>query len=119
MPHAACDEYTDRGEGEHRNKEVKCGLAADRISDHRYFAHLFRLDLHATAYNLIIHTRGEVVDPLRDSTIEDLPADALTGHRRRPWHNRRQHEQDDHADRQRGLKGLPGTSGSCPATHTS
>jgi hypothetical protein len=36
-------------------------LLADRLSDHRYFANLFRLYLHTAAYNLlarIIHKIG-------------------------------------------------------------
>ena len=35
MPAACYDEYADRGEGENRNKEMKCGFQADRLSDHR------------------------------------------------------------------------------------
>lgn len=111
MPHGAYDEYADRGESENRNKELKCGLVADRLSDHRYFANLFRLYLHATAYNLLVRMRHEVVDPLPDPTQEHAlservqeellpqqaegktPAEALTGRRRRQWHNRRrQHD---------------------------
>ena len=42
MPGAAYDDYADRGESENRNKELKRGLEADRLSDHRYFANLFR-----------------------------------------------------------------------------
>jgi hypothetical protein len=40
MPGAAYDAYADRGESENRNKELKVGLSADRLSDHRYFANL-------------------------------------------------------------------------------
>ena len=29
------DEYSERGESENRNKELKCELCADRLSDHR------------------------------------------------------------------------------------
>ena len=36
LPQAAYDEYANRGESENRNKEIKCGLEADRLSDHRY-----------------------------------------------------------------------------------
>ena len=43
LPGAA---YADRGESENRNKELKRGLQADRLSDHRYFANLFRRYLH-------------------------------------------------------------------------
>jgi hypothetical protein len=107
LPHGAYDEYADRGESENRNKELKCGLRADRLSDHRYFANLFRLYLHTMAHNLLVRMRHEVVDPLPESTagdsiseqdqqellpqqIEDgLPPEALTGRRRRQWHNRR------------------------------
>jgi hypothetical protein len=45
LPQATYDEYTERGESENRNKELKCGLQADRLSDHRYMANLFRLYL--------------------------------------------------------------------------
>jgi hypothetical protein len=98
MPDGCYDEYTDRGESENRNKELKCGLQADRLSDHRYFANLFRLYMHATAYNLLIHMRNEVVDPppepaATESYLEPdkqpVPTEALAGHRRRQWHNRR------------------------------
>ncbi len=34
---------------ENRNKELKTGLRADRLSDHRYFANLIRLYLHTAA----------------------------------------------------------------------
>jgi len=46
LPAATYDAYADRGESENRNKELKCGLQADRAGDHRYFANLFRLYLH-------------------------------------------------------------------------
>jgi hypothetical protein len=42
LPGAAYDEYADRGESENRNKELKCGLQADRLSDHRYMDHGYR-----------------------------------------------------------------------------
>lgn len=35
LPGAVYDAYADRGESENRNKELKRGLAADRLSDHR------------------------------------------------------------------------------------
>ncbi len=31
---------------------------ADRLSDHRYLANLFRLYLHTMALNLLAHSRG-------------------------------------------------------------
>ena len=63
LPQATYDEYTERGESENRNKEFKCGLQADRLSDHRYMANLFRLYLHAAAANLLVRVRGVVADP--------------------------------------------------------
>jgi hypothetical protein len=93
MPGAAYDAYADRGESENRNKELKCGLLADRLSDHRYFANLFRLYLHAAAYNLLVRMRLEVADPPREPKGNELPAEALSGRRRRQWHNnRRKHD---------------------------
>ena len=41
-PAATYDEYAERGESENRNKELKRGLSADRLSDHRYMANLYR-----------------------------------------------------------------------------
>ena len=34
MPEGVYDEYSERGESENRNKELKCELCADRLSDH-------------------------------------------------------------------------------------
>ena len=102
MPAGCYDEYADRGESENRNKELKCGLQADRLSDHRYFANLFRLYLHATAHNLLVRMRRIVVEPPTDpvainsfgeATEPDVPVEALAGRRRRQWHNhRREHD---------------------------
>jgi hypothetical protein len=102
MPAACYDEYADRGESENRNKELKCGLQADRLSDHRYFANLFRLYLHATAHNLLVRSRHVVVDPpaepaainfVGEAAEPDVPVEALSGSRRRQWHNlRREHD---------------------------
>ena len=93
LPHAAYDEYADRGESENRNKELKCGLQADRLSDHRYFANLFRLYLHTLAYNLLARMRQEVVDPLPEDPRQEVPVEALAGHHRRKRHNdRRRHD---------------------------
>jgi hypothetical protein len=89
LPGACYDDYANRGESENRNKELKAGLQADRLSDHRYFANLFRLYLHTAAYNLLVHTRRVVADPPSDLPPQDLPTEALTGRRRRAWHNRR------------------------------
>ena len=95
LPGAAYDAYADRGESENRNKELKCGLQADRLSDHRYFANLFRLYLHALSYNLLVRMRQVVEVPLPPPTKqqtgsdEKLPDEALTGRARRERHNRR------------------------------
>jgi len=89
LPDAAYDDYTDRGESENRNKELKCGLQADRLSDHRYMANLFRLYLHATAYNLLARLRRLVADPPPDPEDAEVPVEALGGRSRRQYHNRR------------------------------
>ena len=89
LPEAAYDEYTNRGESENRNKELKDGLQADRLSDHRYFANLFRLYLHIAAYHLLVGMRALVADPPSPADGEPLPTEALPGRRRRTWHNRR------------------------------
>ncbi len=96
LPEATYDEFSDRGESENRNKELKCGLQADRLSDHRYFANLFRLYMHTAAYNLLVRMRHAVVDPLPElpeEEDEEVPAEALAGSRRRQRQNRRrQHD---------------------------
>jgi hypothetical protein len=89
LPGAAYDGYADRGESENRNKELKCGLQADRLSDHRYFANLFRLYLHAAAHNLLVRLRQVAADPPPVSSPHDVPTEALGGKQRRQWHNRR------------------------------
>ena len=89
LPDAAYDDYTDRGESENRNKELKCGLQADRLSDHRYMANLFRLYLHATAYNLLARLRRLVADPPPQPEDAEVPVEALGGRLRRQHHNRR------------------------------
>jgi hypothetical protein len=89
LPEATYDAYADRGESENRNKELKCGLWVDRLSDHRYFANLFRLYLHTAAYNLLVRMRHHVVDPPKQADCTEVPTEALAGRRRRQWHNRR------------------------------
>jgi len=89
LPGAAYDEYADRGEAENRNKEWKRGLKADRLSDHRYFANLFRLYLHAQAYNLLVHVRQHVEIPLPENFEQEFRSEASTGRERRQHHNRR------------------------------
>lgn len=88
LPGATYDEYADRGESENRNKELKCGLHADRLSDHRYLANLFRLYLHTAALNLLVRLRREVADPPPEPS-HDLPAEALAEPERRRYFNRR------------------------------
>lgn len=93
LPAATYDGYADRGESENRNKELKAGLQADRLSDHRYFANLFRLYLHTAAYNLLVHMRHAVVDPPTTPPSQEVPTEALAGNARRRWHNhRREHD---------------------------
>jgi hypothetical protein len=89
LPGATYDEYTDRGESENRNKELKQGLQADRLSDHRYLANLFRLYLHAAAYNLLARLRRVTADPPPQPPDAELPDEALAGRQRRQLHNRR------------------------------
>jgi hypothetical protein len=64
LPGPTCDEYAARGESENRNKEFKCDLAMDRLSDHRFVANFFRLYLHAAAMNLLVRLRRCIADPL-------------------------------------------------------
>lgn len=90
LPGAAYDAYAERGESENRNKELKRGLQADRLSDHRYFANLFRLYLHAAAFNLLVRVRHVAADPLPPMVnAEELPAEALSAYQRQQMHNRR------------------------------
>ena len=89
LPGATYDAYADRGESENRNKELKIGLQADRLSDHRYFANLFRLYLHAAAYNLLVRMRQVVADPPSEPESQNVPSEALAGTKRRDWHNHR------------------------------
>src|SRR6516162_1540254 len=64
LPEPTYDEYAARGESENRNKEFKCDLAMDRLSDHRFVANYFRLYLHAAAMNLLVRLRRFVAEPL-------------------------------------------------------
>lgn len=63
LPEAGYDDYTQRGESENRHKEFKCGLAMDRLSDHRFVANFFRLYLHAAALNLLVRMRRLLAAP--------------------------------------------------------
>jgi Transposase DDE domain group 1 len=62
-PQATYDDYVQRGESENRNKELKCGMGMDRLSDHRFVANNFRLYLHALAMNLLVRVRRWVAEP--------------------------------------------------------
>jgi hypothetical protein len=89
LPQATYDEYAERGESENRNKELKCGLLADRLSDHRYMANCFRLFLHTLAHNLLVHARRLLPEPSLPQPAAELPIEALAGRPRRQHFNRR------------------------------
>jgi hypothetical protein len=89
-PQGAYDEYADRGESENRNKELKCELKADRLSDHRYMANLFRLMMHTLACNLLARLRRLVADPPAPlPSPDDLPPEARKPREKRREFNRR------------------------------
>jgi len=71
---AAYNAYAERGESENRNKELKCDLAMDRTSDHRFQANYFRLYLHVAALNLLVRLRQEIAAPPPVAADEPLPA---------------------------------------------
>src|SRR5205085_11913588 len=81
LAEAASDEYAERGESENRNKEFKCDLALDRLSDHRFVANYFRLYLHAAAMNLLVRLRRFIAVPLPALTpqAETAPPTGQTG----------------------------------------
>ena len=94
LPPAAYDAYAARGESENRNKELKCDLAIDRTSDHRFLANFFRLYLHAAAHHLLVRLRRAVADPPPPGpTLVDpapnVPPEALDGAARRRYFRRR------------------------------
>ena len=89
LPGACYDEYAERGESENRNKELKRGLAADRLSDHRYLANFFRLFLHTEALNLLVRLRRLVAAPPEPEPPFVLPAEALGEPERHRYFNRR------------------------------
>ena len=92
FPEATYDDYTRRGESENRNKELKCGLRADRLSDHRFLANFFRLYLHAFALNLLVLLRSEVsLDPAPEALglENEPPVEAMNAKARRKYFNRR------------------------------
>jgi len=89
LPGAVYEAYVDRGESENRNKELKRGLSADRLSDHRYLANLFRLYLHTAAHNLLVRLRRLVADPPPESHEAAVPREALSPRERKRYFNRR------------------------------
>ncbi len=102
LPQGVYDEYSERGESENRNKELKCELCVDRLSDHRYMANCFRMFLHCLTNNLLVLLRRHVAAPPVDGTPppadypapetdtqEQLPPEARTGKARRRIFNRR------------------------------
>jgi hypothetical protein len=64
LPGPIYDEYAGRGESENRNREFKCDLSMDRLSDHRFVANYFRRYLHAAAMNLLVRLRRLIAEPL-------------------------------------------------------
>jgi len=97
VPCGVYDEYSERGESENRNKELKCDLGADRLSDHRYMANCFRMFLHCLSHNLLVLLRRTIADPPAEECSENyldeevVPAEARTGRaRRRHWNRRRE-----------------------------
>jgi len=95
LPQGVYDEYSDRGECENRNKELKCELCADRLSDHRYMANCFRMFLHCLANNMLVSLRRTIANPPTEEDSgnyldeEPIPAEASTGRTRRQHLNRR------------------------------
>lgn len=94
-PGATYDEYVERGESENRNKEIKCGLEMDRLSDHRFCANYFRLYLHALAMNLLVRLRRHIAEPWPEATAQgaEVPPPAQTARERQQrFRQRRQRD---------------------------
>jgi hypothetical protein len=114
LPGLTYDEYAARGESANRNREFRCDVAMDRLSDHRFVANYFRLHLHAAAMNLLVRLRRFIAGPLATLTRPaemaapaahqagetassaagaDVPMEALTGAaRQRHFRLRRQRD---------------------------
>ena len=92
LPEATYNAYVQRGESENRNKELKCGLHADRLSDHRYLANLFRLYLHCAAHNLLVRLRRAVANPPPAEKHPEIPTEAFPGNQRRRHFNQRRQQ---------------------------
>ena len=94
-PAGVYDEYADRGESENRNKELKCELCCDRLSDHRYMANLFRVMLHCISANLLVKLRTlvEIDPPVDPDASSEVPFEARpAGEKRRVWTKRRRRD---------------------------
>ena len=92
LPEATYDEYTERGESENRNKELKLGMRAERLSDHRFLANFFRLYLHTIALNMLVRLRRQVSKNPSAASLgipENVPTEALSGTQRKQYFNRR------------------------------
>lgn len=92
LPQGTYDEYVQRGESENRNKELKDGLHADRLSDHRFLANFFRLFLHAAALNLLVRLRRATTKaptPAELGVHDPVPAAALSETSKKRFFNRR------------------------------
>lgn len=95
LPGGAYDEYSERGESENRNKELKCELCADRLSDHRYMANCFRMFLHCLANNMLVSLRQRIANPPAEEPCGEyldqdaVPVEARTGRAQRRHFNRR------------------------------
>lgn len=90
-PDGTYQEYGDRGESENRNKELTVDLNADRLSDHRYMANLFRIMMHALSCNLLARLRGVVADPPPElgPDADGIPLEAGSESRKQTARNRR------------------------------
>lgn len=101
-PQGTYDEFSERGESENRNKELKCELFGDRLSDHRYLANCFRVFLHCLACNMLVMLRRHIAMPPvneptsptdyptpETQTQQELPPEARTGWARRRDLNQR------------------------------
>ncbi len=95
LPQAVYDEYAERGESENRNKELKCELAADRLSDHRFMANFFRLYMHVAALMLLVRLRRLAPCPpttgMEPGPQGMLPVGALPEPQRKKYFSRRRH----------------------------
>ncbi|XZE21694.1 hypothetical protein SH449x_001599 [Pirellulaceae bacterium SH449] len=69
--------YAERRESENRNKELKCGLLGDRLSDHRYMADLFRVIMHCLSHKQFVAPRQLLAFPVPAEEIAILNAESV------------------------------------------